>query len=159
MTENTYRLFEAFARILLLVGGFVAFVISYSHYYEVKEREFKLNFWDEQIKACKYGASLSTKVALEVSRFNSVNSQVIGDLYAYSYGEARLFLNDKSLDVLEQIMRLAASCSHGQVCDYNDFNLNVLRFSQLCRDLISTSWDISLDAINDEGRHMVKLAN
>ena len=105
MSENTYRFFEAFTRTLLLVGGFVAFVISYSQYQEVKEREFKLNFWSEQLDACKYGASLSTKVALEVSRFNSVNNQVIGDLYAYSYGEARLFLNDKSLDVLEQIIR------------------------------------------------------
>lgn len=156
MEEGAYRKYDVAIKSLAVVGAIASFWVSFWQYTETKEKEYKVNYWNLQIKACQTGAELSTQVAIQVFNNKTVDKNTIEKLYGFTWGEARLFLDDPTLDAIQQVMQKATSCSEKNECDYNTFNVMPLMFTQDCRKLVSRSWDLSLENISDGKKWVYK---
>ncbi|PSU46609.1 hypothetical protein C9J12_18030 [Photobacterium frigidiphilum] len=151
MDENKYRRIDILLRGIISLGAVVAFLFSVYQYKATKEKEFKVKYWNEQLRICQDGTKYATKFVLDISNNGKVERKYIDHLYQVTFGEARLLLTDKPLETLQYIMQEASTCSYYEdiSCDDSIFNAKALLFAQQCRAMLSESWNTPLNQIGE----------
>lgn len=152
MTPEIHNQFDIYLRSILGVIAIIALIVGWNQYTELKEQEYKKDFYKEQIHVISELFRIMTDADLATTTAQKMKA---GKEFEMIYkGAGRTFLTPKLFSTLKLPLKYIATCvTYKRI--YEDINCNhssammMSNFAKVARTTLSESWQLDFKEIRD----------
>ncbi|MDF1691420.1 MAG: hypothetical protein P1U47_03540 [Zhongshania sp.] len=151
MNEENHRYWDTIIKNFGLGLSVLALIFGVYQYKFSIEKDYKKPFWESQLKYCLKVSNAASNIANESSN-KKISQESIDKLFVLYFGEAQLFLDNRTMQYLGEIGSHAVKCNAGaenkDICNRPVYNGKSMSVAISCRDMLTESWSISLEDLN-----------